>query len=74
MLNMFYLNIYFLKEVQYNLAKGISTSIKEWNKIFHNNHNFLNVICRKVNIPENHYTFVIEYPKGGESIYDIINS
>ena len=67
-------NIYFLKEVQYNLAKGISTSIKEWNKIFHNNHNFLNVICRKVNIPENHYTFVIEYPKGGESIYDIINS
>ena len=67
-------NIYFLKEVQYNLAKGISTSIKEWNKVFHNNHNFLNIICRKVNTPENHYTFIIEYPKGGESICDIVNS
>ena len=67
-------NIYFLKEVQYNLVKGISTSINTWNKLFHKNSNYLKIICRKVNTPENHYTFVIEYPKGGESIYDIINS
>ena len=67
-------NIYFLKEVQYNLVKGISTAINTWNKIFHKNINYLKIISRKVNTPENHYTFVIEYPKGGESIYDIINS
>ena len=66
-------NIYFLKEVQYNLVKGISTAINTWNKIFHKNINYLKIISRKVNTPENHYTFVIEYPKGGESIYDIIN-
>ena len=67
-------NIYFLKEVQYNLTKGISSSIYTWNKIFHNNSNYLRIICRKINTPENHITFVVEYPKGGESIYDIINS
>ena len=67
-------NIYFLKEVQYNLAKGISTSINSWNKIFHSNSNYLNLICRKLNTPENHYTFIIEYPRGGESISDIIDS
>ena len=67
-------NIYFLKEVQYNLAKGVSTSINTWNKIFHNNPNYLNIISRKLNTPENHYTFIIEYPKGGESISDIIDS
>ena len=66
-------NIYFLKEVQYNLVKGISTAINTWNKIFHKNINYLKIISRKVNTPENHYTFVIEYPKGGENIYDIIN-
>ena len=67
-------NIYFLKEVQYNLAKGISSSINIWNKYFHNNNSYLNIICRKVNTPENHYTFIIEYPRGGENIYDIIDS
>ena len=67
-------NIYFLKEVQYNFAKGVSTSINAWNKIFHNNTNYLNIISRKLNTPENHYTFVIEYPRGGESISDIIDS
>ena len=67
-------NIYFLKEVQYNLVKGISTSINTWNKLFHKNSNYLKIISRKINTPENHYTFVIEYPKGGESINDIINS
>ena len=67
-------NIYFLKEVQNNLVKGFSTAINAWNKLFHKNSNYLKIICRKINIPENHYTFIIEYPKGGESIYDIINS
>ena len=67
-------NIYFLKEVQYNLVKGISTAINAWNKLFHQNSNYLKIICRKINTPENHCSFIIEYPKGGESIYDIINS
>ena len=66
-------NIYFLKELQYNNPiKGISTIINTWNKLFHND-NYLSIICRKINIPENNYTFVIEYPKGGDSIYNIIN-
>ena len=72
--NLRYINIYFLKEVQFNLAKGVSTSINIWNKNFYENNNYLSVICRILNTPENHYTFVIEYPKGGESLYDIINS
>ena len=67
-------NIYFLKEVQYNFAKGVSTSINAWNKCFHDNPNYLNIISRKLNTPENHYTFVVEYPRGGESISDIIDS
>ena len=66
--------IYFLKEVQYNLAKGIATSIKSWNQIYNENNNYLNIICRKLNTPENHYTFILEYPIGGENLYDIVNS
>lgn len=72
--NLRYANIYFLKEVQYFLAKDISASINTWNKYFKNNENYLNIICLKLNSPENHYTLVIEYPKGGESLYDIVNS
>ena len=68
------INIYFLKEVQYNLAKGVATSIKSWNEIYSENINYLNIISRKLNTPENHYTFIIEYPLGGESLYDIVNS
>ena len=68
------INIYFLKEVQYNLAKGIATSIKSWNQIYNENNNYLNIISRKLNTPENHYTFILEYPKGGESLYDIVNT
>ena len=68
------INIYFLKEVQYNLAKGVATSIKSWNEIYRENINYLNIISRKLNTPENHYTFIIEYPLGGESLYDIVNS
>ena len=72
--NLRYTNIYFLKEVQYYFAKGVSISIKIWNKNFNENNNYLSIICRILNTPENHYTFVIEYPRGGESLYDIINS
>ena len=72
--NLTYGNIFFLKEVQYHLAKGMSTSINAWNKIYNENHNYLNIITRLLNTPENHYTFIIEYPKGGENLYDIVNS
>lgn len=72
--NLRYANIFFLKEFQYYLTKDISTSINTWNKYFKNNENYLNIICLKLNTPENHYTLVIEYPKGGESLYDIVNS
>jgi len=72
--NLRYANIFFLKEFQYYLTKDISTSINIWNKYFKNNENYLNIICLKLNTPENHYTVVIEYPKGGESLYDIVNS
>ena len=72
--NLRYANIFFLKEFQYYLTKDISASINTWNKYFKNNENYLNIICLKLNTPENHYTVVIEYPKGGESLYDIINS
>ena len=72
--NLTYGNIFFLKEVQYHLAKGMSTSINAWNKIYIENHNYLNIITRLLNTPENHYTFIIEYPKGGENLYDIVNS
>ena len=67
-------NIYFLKEVQYHFAKGIPTSINIWNKYFNNNKNYLNIISRKLNTPENHYTYILEYPKGGESLNNIVNS
>ena len=72
--NLRYANIFFLKEFQYYLTKDISASINTWNKCFKNNENYLNIICLKLNTPENHYTVVIEYPKGGESLYDIVNS
>ena len=72
--NLRYANIYFLKEVQYYLTKDISTSINTWNKYFKSNEDYLNIICLKLNTPENHYTLVVEYPKGGESLYDIVNS
>ena len=72
--NLKYGNIFFLKEVQYNLAKGISTSINSWNKIFSENKNYLKIISRLLNTPENHYTFIIEYPRDSENIYDIVNS
>ena len=72
--NLRHINIYLLKEVQFNLAKGVSTSIEAWNKIFKENDNYLNIVYRKLNTPEKHFTFVIEYPKGGESIFDIISS
>ena len=73
-LNLRHINLYLLKEVQFNLAKGVSTSIKAWNKIFKENDNYLNIVYRKLNTPEKHFTFVIEYPKGGENIYDIITN
>ena len=72
--NLTYGNIFFLKEVQYNLAKGISTSIKSWNKIFNDNNNYLKIISRLLNTPENHFTFIIEYPRDSENINDIVNS
>ena len=65
-------NIFLLKEVQFNYDKKILISINIWNKSFKNNLNYLNIICHLLNTPKNHYTFVIEYPKGGESLYDII--
>ena len=68
------INIYFLKEIQFSLSKGVSTAISSWNKKFKDNINYLNIVCRLLNTPENHYTIVIEYPKGGESLYDIVNS
>ena len=68
------INIYLLKEVQFSLSKGVSTAINSWKKKFNGNTNYLNIVCCILNTPENHYTIVTEYPKGGESLYDIINS
>ena len=65
--------IYFLKEVKHFLAKGLSISIKNWNKENDLNDNYLKIIDHK-NIPGSHCTYIIEYPRKGENLYNIINS
>ena len=67
-------DIYFLKEVKYSLAKGVSISIKNWNKEYSLNEDYLKIIGHKLNEPKGHCTYIIEYPRKGENLYNIINS
>ena len=74
----FYFNIpngqiYILKENNINPGKDIFNQIKEWNKKYESDSIYLK-IYEQENIPEQRQAFVMQYPTGGESINDIINS
>ena len=65
--------IYILKEYNINYEKEILYLIKEWNKKYENDGIFLKIYEHEQdsNIGQN---IVIQYPAGGESLNDIINS
>ena len=65
--------IYILKENNINSGNDIFNEIKEWNKKYENDSIYLKIYEQEI-ITEQKQTFVMQYPTGGESLNDIINS
>ena len=65
--------IYILKENNINSGNDIFNEIKEWNKKYENDSVYLKIYEQEI-ITEQKQTFVMQYPTGGESLNDIINS
>lgn len=66
--------IYILKEVSFNLGKGLIPSVEEWNKRYENDGLYLKIYGHENNSNQKQTTWIIQYPIGGESLNDIINS
>ena len=65
--------IYILKENNINSGNDIFNEIKEWNKKYENDSIYLKIYEQEI-ITEQKQTFVMQYPTGGESLNDLINS
>ncbi len=75
----FYFNIpneqiYILKEVSYSQGKGIISMIDEWNKNFGNDSIYLKIYDHEIDCNQRQIIWILQYPTGGESLNDIINS
>jgi hypothetical protein len=66
--------IFLLKDVSFNLGKGIIYGMEEWNKKNENNSLYLKVYGHENNSEQKQTTWIIQYPIGGESLNDMINS
>ena len=66
--------IFLLKDVSFNLGKGIIYGMEEWNKKNENDNIYLKVYGHENNSEQKQTTWIIQYPTGGESLNDIINS
>ena len=66
--------IYILKEVSYSCGKGLIPLIELWNKKFQNDSVYLKIYDHEINFNQRQIILVIQYPTGGESINDVINS
>ena len=66
--------ILLLKDVSFNLGKGIIYGMEEWNKKNENNCLYLKVYGHENNSEQKQTTWIIQYPTGGESLNDMINS
>ena len=66
--------IYILKECSFNEGKGILPMVKEWNKYYENDGLYLKIYDHEIDSNQRQIILVIQYPIGGESVNDIINS
>ena len=66
--------IYILKEVPFNIGKGIIHSLEEWSKKYENDELYLKIYGHENNHNVKQTIWMIQYPRGGESLYDVINS
>ena len=75
----FYFNIpneqiYILKEVNYSCGKGLILQIELWNKKYMNDSLYLRIFDHEINYNQKQIIWIMQYPTGGESLNDIINS
>ena len=66
--------IYILKEVSYSCGKGLIPRIELWNKKYMNDSVYLKIYDHEINFNQRQIIWIIQYPKGGETLNDIINS
>ena len=66
--------IYILKEVSYSCGKGLIPQIELWNKKYLNDSIYLKIYDHEINFNQRQIIWIMQYPTGGESINDIINS
>ena len=66
--------IYILKEVSYSCGKGLIPLIEQWNKKYQNDSVYLKIYDHEIDFNQRQIIWIIQYPTGGESINDIINS
>ena len=66
--------IYILKEVSYSCGKGLIPQIEIWNKKYQNDSVYLKIYDHEINFNQRQIIWIIQYPIGGESVNDIINS
>ena len=73
--NLSKINCYFLKEIKIsNISNEFQEEIKTFCSKIKINKNYLKIIDYKLNYPENYNTIVVEYPTGGENLFDIVRS
>ena len=66
--------IYILKEVSYSCGKGLIPQIELWNKKYLNDSIYLKIYDHEINFNQRQIIWIMQYPTGGETINDIINS
>ena len=66
--------IYILKEEPFNIGKGIIHSLEEWSKKYENDELYLKIYGHENNHNLKQTIWIIQYPRGGETLYDVINS
>ena len=75
----FYFNIpneqiFIFKEVSYSCGKGLIPQIEIWNKKNINDSLYLKIYDHEINFNQRQIIWIMQYPTGGESLNDIINS
>ena len=66
--------IFIFKEVSYSCGKGLIPQIELWNKKNINDSLYLKIYNHEINFNQRQIIWIMQYPTGGESINDIINS
>ena len=66
--------IFIFKEVSYSCGKGLIPQIELWNKKNINDSLYLKIYDHEINFNQRQIIWIMQYPTGGESINDIINS